>query len=113
MAPRGRKGGDGGTLPVLEFRVDHPRSLAPMSRGAAQAVTLPRPLTQALKALGQQEGATLFMTLLAAFQVLLNRWTGQDDIVVGSVVAGRRKVELGKLIGFFVNTLGFRGDLSG
>ncbi len=103
----------GGTLPVVELPVDHPRSLAPMSRGAAYAVTLPKPLTNALKALGQQEGATLFMTLLAAFQVLLNRWTGQDDIVVGSVVAGRRKVELEKLIGFFVNTLVFRGDLKG
>jgi amino acid adenylation domain-containing protein len=102
-----------GPLPVLELPVDHPRSLAPMSRGAAQAITLPRPLTQALKALGQQEGATLFMTLLAAFQVLLHRWTGQEDIVVGSVVAGRRKVELEKLIGFFVNTLVFRGDLKG
>jgi aspartate racemase len=103
----------GGTLPVLEFPIDHPRSLAPMSRGAAQSVTLPRSLAQALKALGQREGATLFMTLLASFQVLLNRWTGEEDIVVGSVVAGRRKVELEKLIGFFVNTLVFRGDLRG
>ncbi|MDO8544834.1 MAG: amino acid adenylation domain-containing protein [Opitutaceae bacterium] len=103
----------GGPLPVLELPVDHPRSVAPMSRGAAQAVQLSRPLTQALKSLGQQEGATLFMTLLAAFQVLLHRWTGQEDIVVGSVVAGRRKVELEKLIGFFVNTLVFRGDLAG
>ena len=102
-----------GPLPVLELPVDHPRSIAPMSRGAAQAVQLSRALTQALKALGQHEGATLFMTLLAAFQVLLHRWTGQEDIVVGSVVAGRRKVELEKLIGFFVNTLVFRGDLTG
>ena len=103
----------GGTLPVVELPVDHPRSMAPMSRGAACSVTLTRPLTNALKALGQQEGATLFMTLLAAFQVLLHRWTGQEDIVVGSVVAGRRKVELERLIGFFVNTLVFRGDLTG
>ncbi|HVU32193.1 MAG TPA: amino acid adenylation domain-containing protein [Opitutaceae bacterium] len=100
-------------LPVLELPVDHPRSVAPMSRGAARTIQLPRPLTQALKALGQQEGATLFMTLLATFQTLLYRWTGQEDIVVGSVVAGRRKVELEKLIGFFVNTLVFRGDLGG
>jgi amino acid adenylation domain-containing protein len=103
----------GGALPVLELPIDHPRSVAPMSRGAAQTVQLPRPLTNALKALGQQEGATLFMTLLASFQVLLHRWTGQEDIVVGSAVAGRRKVELEKLIGFFVNTLVIRGDLSG
>jgi amino acid adenylation domain-containing protein len=102
-----------GPLPRLELPVDHPRTVAPMSRGAAQSVTLPKPLTQALKSLGQQEGATLFMTLLAAFQVLLHRWTGQDDIVVGSVVAGRRKVELEKMIGFFVNTIVFRGDVAG
>jgi amino acid adenylation domain-containing protein len=102
-----------GPLPVLELPVDNPRSIAPMSRGAAQTTQLSRPLTQALKGLGQQEGATLFMTLLAAFQTLLHRWTGQEDIVVGSVVAGRRKVELEKLIGFFVNTLVFRGDLTG
>jgi amino acid adenylation domain-containing protein len=102
-----------GPLPVLELPVDHPRTASPLSRGAAQAVSLPRNLTQEIKTIGQQEGATLFMTLLAAFQVLLYRWTGQDDIVVGSVVAGRRKVELEKLIGFFVNTLVFRGDLSG
>src|SRR5262249_34544718 len=103
----------GGTLPILELPVDHPRSMAPMSRGAAQSIVLSRPLATALKALGPQEGATLLMTLLAAFQVLMNRWTGQEDIVVGSVVAGRRKVELEKLIGFFVNTLVFRGDLTG
>jgi amino acid adenylation domain-containing protein len=102
-----------GPLPVLDLPVDHPRSMAPMSRGAAQTTLLSKPLAQSLKALGQQEGATLFMTLLAAFQTLLYRWTGQEDIVVGSVVAGRRKVELEKLIGFFVNTLVFRGDLSG
>lgn len=102
-----------GPLPVLELPVDFPRTVAPMSRGASQVVMLPRPLTQALKSLGQQEGATLFMTLLAAFQVLLHRWTGQEDIVVGSAVAGRRKVELERLIGFFVNTLVFRGDLVG
>ncbi len=102
-----------GPLPVLELPADRPRSVAPMSRGAAQSIQIPRPLAQALKALGQQEGATLFMTLLAAFQTMLHRWTGQEDIVVGSVVAGRRKVELEKLVGFFVNTLVFRGDLTG
>ncbi|HVS52164.1 MAG TPA: amino acid adenylation domain-containing protein [Opitutaceae bacterium] len=102
-----------GPLPVLDLPVDRPRLAAPMSRGASHTVQLSRPLANALKALGQQEGATLFMTLLAAFQVLLYRWTGQDDIVVGSVVAGRRKVELERLIGFFVNTLVFRGDLRG
>ncbi len=103
----------GGTLPVLELPLDHPRSATATSRGALQSLTLSRTLTGALKTFGQQEGATLFMTLLAAFQVLLHRWSGQEDIVVGSVVAGRRKVELEKLIGFFVNTLVLRGDLAG
>lgn len=102
-----------GPLPVLDMPVDHPRTLATMSHGAARLLLLPRPLTQALKALAQAEGATLFMTLLAAFETLLHRWTGQEDIVVGSVVAGRRKVELERLVGFFVNTLVFRGDLGG
>lgn len=103
----------GGTLPELALPFDHPRASSPMSRGGAELVLVSRPLTQAIKALGQQEGATLFMTLLAAFQTLLHRCSGQHDIVVGSVVAGRRKVELERLIGFFVNTLVFRGDLSG
>jgi amino acid adenylation domain-containing protein len=103
----------GGTLPMLELPFDHPRSALPTSRGGMQTVELARPLGEALKTLGQQEGATLYMTLLAAFKVLLHRWTGQDDIVVGSVVAGRRKVELEKLIGFFVNTIVLRSDLAG
>ncbi len=100
-------------LPVLDLPIDHPRTAEPTSRGALYSLQLPAALAQALKALSQAEGSTLFMTLLAAFQVLLHRWTGQEDITVGSVVAGRRKVELEKLIGFFVNTLVFRGDLSG
>jgi amino acid adenylation domain-containing protein len=103
----------GGPLPVLELPIDRPRRMGGKAQGAGQTIQLSRSLTQALKTVGQQEGATLFMTLLTAFQILLHRWTGQEDIVVGSVVAGRRKVELEKLIGFFVNTLVFRGDLSG
>ncbi|MEO5960495.1 MAG: amino acid adenylation domain-containing protein [Opitutaceae bacterium] len=102
-----------GTLPALQLPTDRPRSATPTSRGAAHTMQFPMALTQRLKAVGQAEGATLFMTLLAAFQVLLYRWTGQEDIVVGSVVAGRRKAELEKLIGFFVNTLVLRGDLTG
>lgn len=103
----------GGALPALELPVDHPRSSAAVARGALRSFTLSPPLTEAVMALGQQEGATLFMTLLAAFNVLLYRWTGADDIVVGSVVAGRRKVELEKLIGFFVNTIVLRTNLKG
>jgi non-ribosomal peptide synthetase component F len=70
-------------------------------------------LTQALKRLSQLEGVTLFMTLLAAFQLLLHRYTGQADVVVGSPIAGRTRTELEGLIGFFVNTLVLRTDLSG
>jgi amino acid adenylation domain-containing protein len=69
-------------------------------------------LTQALKTLSQQHGVTLFMTLLAAFQTLLHRYTGQDDIAVGSLIANRDRIELEGLIGFFVNTLVLRTDLS-
>ena len=70
-------------------------------------------LTRRLKELGRAEGATLFMTLLAAFQVLLYRYSGQEDIAVGAPIAGRTRPELEGLIGFFVNTLVLRGDLSG
>ncbi len=103
----------GGALPALELPIDHPRSTNAAARGAVRSITLSRSLSGAIKSLGQQEGATLFMTLLAAFNVLLHRWTGADDIVVGSVVAGRRKVELEKLIGFFVNTIVLRTDVKG
>jgi non-ribosomal peptide synthetase component F len=74
---------------------------------------LPQRLVPALNALCQRTGATLFMTLLAAFQVLLHRYSGQDDIVVGVPIAGRTRPELEKLIGFFVNTLVLRADCSG
>lgn len=103
----------GGALPALELPIDHPRSSSAVARGALRSVTLSPALSAGIKTLGQQEGATLFMTLLAAFNILLYRWTGADDIVVGSVVAGRRKVELEKLIGFFVNTIVLRSNLKG
>ena len=70
-------------------------------------------LLQALKALSQRHGATLFMTLLAAFQLLLQRYTDQDDIVVGALIANRSRVETEGLIGFFVNALVLRTNLSG
>jgi non-ribosomal peptide synthetase component F len=70
-------------------------------------------LTQALKALSQRQGVTLFMTLLAVFQVLLHRYTGQDDIAVGSLIANRNRIETEGLIGFFVNTLVLRTNLCG
>ena len=70
-------------------------------------------LTQRIKALSRQEGVTLFMTLLAAYQTLLSRYSGQDQIVVGTPIANRTRSEMEGLIGFFVNTLALRGDLSG
>ncbi|OGQ77555.1 MAG: hypothetical protein A3F90_11830 [Deltaproteobacteria bacterium RIFCSPLOWO2_12_FULL_60_19] len=98
---------------LLELPTDHPRPAVQSYRGARQAFALPKALSDGLKTLNRREGATLFMTLLAAFQTLLHRYTGQDDIVVGSPVAGRNRAEVEGLIGFFVNTLVLRGDLSG
>jgi amino acid adenylation domain-containing protein/non-ribosomal peptide synthase protein (TIGR01720 family) len=103
----------GGKLPVLELPADHPRPAAQTHRGAHFTFTLDAPLAQALKALSQQEGATLFMTLLAAFQTLLYRYTGQDDICVGTPIANRTRAEVEQLIGFFVNTLVMRCNLAG
>jgi amino acid adenylation domain-containing protein len=102
-----------GAPPALELPTDRPRPAVQSYRGAALPVQLPRALSEALAALSRQEGVTLFMTLLAAFQALLWRYTGQDDIVVGSPIAGRTRAEIAPLIGFFVNTLVLRTDLSG
>ncbi len=74
---------------------------------------IPRPLLEQLKKLSQREGATLFMTLLAALDVMLARYSGQEDIVVGSPIAGRSRAEVEKLLGLFVNTLVFRTNVSG
>ncbi|GAB1543385.1 hypothetical protein NUACC21_60590 [Scytonema sp. NUACC21] len=100
-------------LPVLQLPTDRPRAVVQSLRGAAQFLMLSKSLTEALKALSQQEGLTLFMTLLAAFKTLLYRYTGQDDIVVGSGIANRNRPEIEGLIGFFVNTLVLRSNLSG
>jgi amino acid adenylation domain-containing protein len=103
----------GGELPTLELPVDHPRSSVSAYRGARLSFILPPELTKALKELSQQEGVTLFMTLLAAFDILLARYSGQDDIVVGSTIANRNRTEVEPLIGFFVNVLVLRTDLTG
>jgi amino acid adenylation domain-containing protein len=102
-----------GSPGLLELPTDRPRALAQTSRGARGSLFLPAPLSAALRALSQREGATLFMTLLAAFQALLFRYTGQEDIAVGTPMAGRNRVEVEGLIGLFVNTLVLRTDLSG
>ncbi len=100
-------------LPVLQLPTDRPRPAVLSYRGAFQELVLPRALTTALKALSQREGVTLFMTLLAVFTVLLQRYSGQDVVVVGLPVASRDRAELEGLIGFFVNSLVLRADLSG
>lgn len=98
---------------VLELPVDRPRPAVQSHRGAKEYFALSEELTRALKALSRQQGATLYMTLLAAFQTLLYRYTAQPDIAVGSPIAGRNRIEIESLIGFFVNTLVLRNDLSG
>ncbi len=100
-------------VPALELPTDRPRPALPSYRGGCVTFEIDEAHTRALKALARRETATLFMTLLAAFQVLLYRYSGQEDIVVGVPIAGRRRHELAGLIGFFVNTLVLRGDLSG
>ncbi len=103
----------GGGLPVLELPTDRPRPTTQTFQGANESLVLSKDLTESLKALSRQVGVTLFMTLLAVFKALLNRCTGQEDIVVGMPIAGRNRSEIEGLIGFFVNTLVLRTDLSG
>jgi amino acid adenylation domain-containing protein len=96
---------------ALDLPTDRPRPPVPSHRGAMRSFTLGAEATAALHALARREGATLFMVLLAAFDVLLHRWSGQTDIVVGTPIAGRTRAEIEPLIGFFVNTLVMRADL--
>jgi amino acid adenylation domain-containing protein/non-ribosomal peptide synthase protein (TIGR01720 family) len=100
-------------LPVLELPLDRLRPAIQTFRGAWLSLTLPWSLTAALKELSRREEATLFMTLLAAFDVLLARYSGQDDIAVGTPITGRNRVLTEGLIGFFANVLVLRADLSG
>ncbi len=102
--------------PPLELPTDHPRPSIQAHkafRGSKRKLTLSKELTRKLKELCQKEEATLFMVLLAAYQVLLHRYTGEEDIVVGSPIAGRCLAETESLIGLFVNALALRVDLSG
>jgi amino acid adenylation domain-containing protein len=102
-----------GADPVLELPSDLARPTVRTPLGATERVVFASALRDRLKAVGREANATLFMTLLAAFQVLLWRYTGRNDLLIGSPSAGRHEVELEPLIGFFVNTLVMRTDLSG
>ncbi|MCX7570500.1 amino acid adenylation domain-containing protein, partial [Tumebacillus sp. DT12] len=97
-----------GELAVLQLPLDRKRPAVQTFRGGRASLEMPGELLQKLQELSQREGATLFMTLLAAFQTLLHRYTGQEDIAVGTPIAGRTREELEGLIGFFINTLVMR-----
>ncbi|WP_240360977.1 condensation domain-containing protein, partial [Pyxidicoccus caerfyrddinensis] len=98
---------------VLQLPGDRPRPATSSARGARHTVFLPAQLAESLKDLGANEGRTLFSVLLAAFNVLLHRYCGHDDVTVGTPIAGRNRADLEGLIGLFVNTLAVRTDLSG
>jgi amino acid adenylation domain-containing protein/non-ribosomal peptide synthase protein (TIGR01720 family) len=100
----------GDDQPVLELPTDRPRPVASTYRGARHEIRLPENLVHSLKQLAHQQGATLFMLLLASFQTLLHRYSGQSDIRVGVPVANRNRVETERLIGFFVNTQVLRAE---
>lgn len=97
---------------LLHLPTDRPRPLIQTYRGVAETFMLSEELSQQLKVMSQQRAVSLFMTLLAAFQVLLFRYTGQDDIVVGTTIANRERSDIEGLIGFFVNILALRTDCS-
>ena len=103
----------GGRLEVLELPADRPRPAVRSYRGATLPVRLPKTLTDALQELSRREGATLFMTLLAAFQTLLHRYTQQEDVPVGTPIAGRARANLEESIGCFANTLVLRTEVTG
>jgi len=100
-------------FPLLDLPTDRPRPAVPTLRGARRPLRLAPELVAALRAAGRERGATLFMVLLAAFQSFLHRTTGQAELLVGSPVANRTRVEIEKLIGMFFNLLAFRADLAG
>jgi amino acid adenylation domain-containing protein/thioester reductase-like protein len=99
-------------LPPLHLPTDRPRPPVQKFRGAIQTLAISKSLTEALKALSRQEGVTLFITLMAVFKILLYRYSGQEDIPVATVTAGRNRSEIEGLIGYFLNTLILRTDLS-
>ena len=100
-------------LPILELPTDRPRPTIQALHGSSKYMLIPKALADALRALGKSQDATLHMTLLAAFSVLLMRYSGQDDIAVAVPVANRNSVDAERLIGFFINNLVMRIDVSG
>ena len=100
-------------LPTIELPTDRPRPPVRTTRGTKYGTQLSPELSQAIVELGRKEQVTTFMTLLAAFQTLLHRYTGQDDFPVGTAVAGRLRPETEHLIGYFVNSLVLRADHAG
>ena len=103
----------GGSLPILELPADKPRPTVQTMVGANAEIMVPEEIASAFKDMSRRAGVTMFMSLIAAFKVLLQRYTGLDDILVGSPIANRNRAEIEPLIGFFVNTLVLRTDLSG
>jgi len=101
-----------GELPILDLPLDRPRPLVQTYRGATEEFTIGPELTAAIKSLSQVHDASLYTTLLAVFQVLLHRHTGQDDILVGSPMAGRDRAETAGLVGYFANPVVIRTHLS-
>jgi amino acid adenylation domain-containing protein len=103
-----------GAPPLLELSTDYPRPTVQSGRGKRLlGATFPKALADGLKEVGRREGATLFMVGLAAFQVLLYRYTGQEDIVVGTPISGRSRTEVEDILGYFSNSLALRTDLAG
>src|SRR6185503_13195307 len=102
-----------GAPPFVSFPSSRPRPAVQTFRGAAQSLEFSAPVSTAITALSQREGATLFMTMLAAFNVLLYRYTGQVDVLIGTPIANRNRAEIEGIIGLFANTLVLRTDLSG
>ncbi len=98
---------------ALQLPTDYPRPLVQSTRGASKVFSIDKELTGRLNQLSRQEGATLFMVLLAGFKILLHRYSGQEDICVGTPVANRGQQETEELIGFFVNTLALRSQVQG
>ena len=102
-----------GAAPTINLPTDHPRPAVEGFRGASRLVHMSAPLMKSLKELSKQRGVTLFMTLLGAWAVLLSRWSGEEEVTVGSPIANRTRAELEGLIGFFVNALVLRTSFKG